>query len=75
MKPSSTCCVWYFLGPETLAGAGIADGFQQIGLTLGIVAHDQIHAGLKIQVKLLIIAEIPQLEIFKIHERSRSSDP
>ena len=52
-----------FQGPEAFSGANIGDGFQQVGLTLGIVAHDQIHAGLKIQFQIFIVAEIPQLNL------------
>ena len=49
------------LGPEAFSRAQIADGFQQIGLTLGIVAHDEIHTGLKFQLNLAVIAKTPEL--------------
>ena len=62
-----------FLGPEALAGAGIADGLQEVRFTLGIVAHDQIDTGIEIQTDLLIIAEIPQLDIIEVHGWSQGS--
>ena len=47
-----------FLCPEAFSGAEIADGLQKIGLTLGVIAHDQVHAGVKIQGDFRVIAEI-----------------
>ena len=38
-----------FLGAEALSGAKVGNSLQQIGLSLGIVAHDEIHTGFKIQ--------------------------
>ena len=50
-----------FLRPEAFAGAQIADGLQKIGLTLGVIAYDQIHARLKGQRNFAVIAKILQL--------------
>ena len=46
------------LGTESLTGAKISDGFQQIGLSLGIITHDQIDTGVEFQLQLPVIPEI-----------------
>ena len=48
-----------FLSAEALSASKIPDCFQQIGFSLGVVTHDQIHTRVKVQRKLLIIPEIP----------------
>ena len=39
-----------FLCAKAPSAAQKRDGLQQIGLALGIISHDQIHAGIKVQV-------------------------
>ena len=48
-----------FLGPEAFSAAKIGNRFQKIGLSLGIIAHDQVYTGIKGQIQGCIIAEIP----------------
>ena len=53
--------------PETFAAAKIGNGFQQVGLSLGVVAHDQIDAGLKFQLRFPVITEGAQAQLFQVH--------
>ena len=59
-----------FLGPEALSAAKIADGFQQIGFSLGIVPHNEVYPGVEAELRFPVIAEMAQVEAFKIHERA-----
>ena len=45
-------------GAGAFAAAETDDGLQQVGLTLGIVADNQIDTGIKIQFQLPVIAKI-----------------
>ena len=52
-----------FLGPEASSASKIGNSFQKIGLSLGVVAYDQVHAGFKIKLHFPIIPEIAKLQI------------
>ena len=65
-----------FQGAKTLSGTQIGNGFQQIGLSLGVITYDQVHTRSKFQSGILIIAEIPQMNAIKPHcRRSDRSGP
>ena len=57
-----------FQRPEALAAAQKSDGLQQIGLSLGILPHNQVHAGGKFQPLLAIVAEGAEVELIQPHE-------
>ena len=52
-----------FLGTKAPPGAKIPNGFQEIGLPLGVPAHDQVHPRVKFQGLIPIIAELPQPQL------------
>ncbi len=52
-----------FLGPEAFSAAEVGDGFQKVGLPLGIVPHDQIHSRLKFHRYLVVVAEGAQINL------------
>ena len=56
-----------FLRPEAFPAAKIADGFQQVGFSLGVVSHDQVDAGVKLRRDFLIISERPERQLIQIH--------
>lgn len=55
------------LGTEALSASQITYGFQKIGLTLGIVTHNQIYLAVKGKICFPIIAVIPQRKAVKLH--------
>jgi hypothetical protein len=56
-----------FLCPEAFPASKIADGFQQVGFSLGVVSHDQVDAGVKLRRNFLIISERSELQLIQIH--------
>ena len=57
-----------FLSPEAFSRSQIGNGLQQVGLSLGIVAHDQIHPRLKAEDHFPVIPEGPKRKLLQIHE-------
>ena len=55
------------LGSEALSRAEIRHCFQKVGLTLGIVAHDQIDTFIKFQSQLPVITEVLKDDLIQRH--------
>ena len=58
-----------FLGPEALSAAQKGDGFQQIGLSLGIAAHDQVYPRIEGKMLVVIVPKAPQIQLTQLHGR------
>ena len=56
-----------FLCPEAFAAAKVGNGLQKIGLSLGVVSHNQIDPRIKGKLGFLIISEASQCNRFQIH--------
>ena len=45
---------------EGAGGGEVADGLQKVGLAVGVAADEQVHARHKADIRLGIVAKIPQ---------------
>ena len=54
-------------------GGDEVDGFEDIGLALGVVAQQQVEAGRKIRIQPRVIAEVPKAQMGQMHALSHLS--
>jgi len=55
-------------------GGNEVDGFESIGLPLGVVAQQQMEAWRKINIQPRVIAEVPKAQMGQMHDLRMASD-